>query len=142
MSSLLKSIELIEVPDPAAQVDFNHLFANHFGYRIIACTATLVTDATVANRRPLFRFTWGGVTIMSTQHTAVQIASQTMYYSLAPVGFNPGLINSTIYPVLPIATDIMLEAPAHFDVTTPALAATDQWSNIRILVERWAYRTV
>jgi len=101
-------------------------------WRVIGGRATLVTDATAANRRPHFVF--GG--IFDCFASVDQTASLTRTYSLGKYG---GLLDDVDDNdiLVPIPHDIWLPAGNTFVTLTTNLQAGDDWGTVFLDVEMY-----
>jgi hypothetical protein len=106
-------------------------------WRLLSLFAALVTNVNVANRRPVFLLgDAGSLTFFNASAPAVQAASLTTFYCLAPgLGFESAPDTSRVNVGIPVS--MMLGAGYHIDTLTTNLQAGDDWGAPSMLVEEW-----
>lgn len=128
-------LESVTVANPAAGSDWTYTVAAGTRERIVSVTATLTTSATVANRIPVITITQGGNIVYQASPTAAQTATTALTY-LFTSGLQPWT-GAGGQIVVPLPPNLFLTGGNTISVTTTALQAGDQWSNIRISHELW-----
>lgn len=124
------------VATPAAGADWVQAVPTGARWLLHGIYATLATAIAAGNRQPLLVFD-DGVNRVAAQNTAlVQAASLTNDWSWDPGTPSTGLFQSNVNEVdLPFP--VPLFAGWRVRTITGAIAAADQWSGIRLLVEEW-----
>lgn len=129
-------IRTITGTDPAAGADISETVPTGARWNLLAMRAQLVTDATAANRRALFRLTDGTTPFSQVRSELVQTASQTITYvwqrgvpSLNSSDDGFAMVQMPDLPTLG-AGFIILSA-------TVNLQAADNWAAPILIVEEW-----
>ncbi len=122
-------------PDPAAGAEWTITIPAGVRFRVRNIIATLVTDATVANRDLTIVFTCGGVVVQAATGPANQAASTTRRYSAFP-GSVRGPAASAPESILPIGELTMRSGDTIASVTT-GLVAGDNWGVATAYGERF-----
>lgn len=124
------------VTQPAAGADWVQAVPTGARWLLHGIYATLVTAVAAGNRQPILVFD-DGANKLAAQNTAlVQAASLTNDWSWDPASPSTGLFANSVNEVdLPFP--VPLFAGWRVRPITLNLAAADQWSGIRLLVEEW-----
>lgn len=111
--------------DPAANTEISVTVPGRAQWRVHAISAVLVTDATVANRRPRFTFSHQGRTYYSVAGQADHTASTTVRYSAAEGIAGDAQVASgrVVLPLPPL----MLLPGSVFETETANLQSGDNW---------------
>lgn len=132
----MHELRYLTVGNPAAGSDFNFVASNTQRVKILTITATLATDATVANRVP-------AIQILSTDKTVVydsasslsQAASLTNIWtwdhSMSGPGFS-GAYNGANVVSTNAFPDLILPHGWQVKVVTRLVDTSDQWSAIAV----------
>ena len=105
-------------------------------WRLLGLQATLVTDATVANRRPTVVITDDAdLDLFRFRGQADQAASLTMQHVFSPQQYLAGSDGARAHYVLP--PDTFLPQGWKFKTVTANIAAGDNWGAPQIWVEEW-----
>jgi len=129
------AIRAIVGTDPAAGAELSETVPAGARWRLLALNATLVTDANVANRRPVF-YVDDGTNVLLNVGTVTDITAS----STIPVNVHPGIgnpISSAGVHDVPLPPGLMLLAGYRIRTVTTLLQAGDNWSAPRLLVEEW-----
>lgn len=121
--------------DPVAGAEISETVPDRAIWRPIAWTATLVTNATAANRRVNLLFDTGVTVYHRLRAQIDQTASQTTLYSAS----NPGAGNDTpnVFAPLMGTMELRLREGHRIRTLTEALQAGDNWGAALLLVEQW-----
>jgi hypothetical protein len=120
--------------DPAAGAEISYTLPAGFRYQILSVQATLVTDATVANRFPALTINDGANDVAAYMAGTAQTATQTVAYQFAP-GLNS--YQASLRTHAPIAADMILKGGNIIKTVTTGIVAGDNWGIARIRVMRW-----
>lgn len=133
------AISPIAVSNPAPGADWSIAVTANERWRLRAFNAQLLTSATVANRQVQFRLFDSIFTMFLGPPSGNIPASTTAQVSGAAVATTSVVIATDI--AVPIPPDLVLTSQAGIvqsvGVQTINIQAADQWSNIRLHVERW-----
>jgi len=121
--------------DPGAGVEISHTVGDLRRGELRAMRFTLVTDATVANRRVLVEVVRSGNIIARTAAALVQTASLTFNYNVAPWGESGDNRNGEILVNFP--PGILLSSGDIIRTVTPGLQAGDNYSAALVTMEDW-----
>lgn len=121
--------------DPAAGVEISETVPTAARWRLVALTATLLTDATVANRTPAILIDDGTNTVYQSGYNGSIAASGGAQISW---GHGVGAFGSTSNgAIAPLPTELMLTPGYRIRSTTIALQAGDNWGAPRYTIEEW-----
>jgi hypothetical protein len=123
--------------NPAAGVEVHEAVPTGARWRLLSLFETLVTSATVANRRPVFLFgDASSFTFFNASAPVVQAASLTVFYCASPgLAFDTAPDATRVN--LGIPTSMLLGAGFTIDTLTTNLQAGDDWIAPSMLVEEW-----
>lgn len=121
--------------DQAANVDISETVPTNARWRIVSIDATLVADATVANRQVAMIIDDGTTQLMRTLASVAQTASQTVVYCFAEFGVFTA-VAGLIIPV-PLPTGLILLQGWRITTFTVLRQAGDNWGAPRLAVEEW-----
>lgn len=121
--------------NPAAGVEIVEAVPVNARWRILSFFATLVTDATVANRTVTFIVDDGANTLWRIAASAAQTASQTRNYEASASGGAGDLSDITFR--MPVPFPLLLGAGFRVRTSTAGIVAGDDWASPVILVEEW-----
>jgi hypothetical protein len=121
--------------DPAAGAEISETVPTGARWRLRGVVATLVTDATVANRQPSLVLDDGANVYARMPFDSAQVGTQTIAYSWA-CGGNPAN-GSTVARGMPLNDQAYLFQAHRFRTATAGLVAGDNWSAPVYLVEEW-----
>lgn len=121
--------------DPAAGAEVSETVPTGAVWRLVAFRATLVTDATVANRRVNLTIDDGTNTLLLKPPGADQAASLTYIYQADANGAAAALLSTT--QALPLPPDLFLRAGFRIRTATNSIQAGDNWAAPQLLVEEW-----
>lgn len=132
--SRLRAIpRIIPIPSPAAGADWSQQVPDGVMWRVVGCTAQLVTSATVSNREPMLHYGDGTTFPLRVSGGSAQTATQTVEYhwSIGASGFNglPG--TGKVQAALP---NMQISGAWVVRVVTSGLVAGDQWSAVSMYV--------
>lgn len=127
-------LDAIAGADPAAGVEWSITVPAGARWRVRSVTATLVTDATVANREPSIVFTADGAVVASVPSGVAHVASQTRRYSWFPQSVR-GAGAASLDVIVPIPA-LELRAGDTITSVTTALVAGDNWGAPIVYVDR------
>jgi len=125
--------------DPAAGVEATITVPDNSQWLVHAMTTNLVTDATVADRRVLFRPTRSGVVMFEAAPEIVQPASLTFFYQVADWGTSGGNRNGRI--LVPWPARVRLQPGDVITTETINLQAGDNLGPLQVYAEEWFLRT-
>lgn len=118
--------------NPAAGIEIIETVPTNTIWRLWGAYASLVTDATAANRRVKVLIDDGTNTVFPSDSSAVQIASQTEYYIIGP---HSGVVADHW---IPTPTGMLMLAGWRMQTSTTLIKAGDNWSAPQLTVEAWA----
>jgi hypothetical protein len=120
--------------DPAAGAEISYTLPAGYRYQILSVQATLVTDATAANRFPVLTINDGTNDVAGFAAGTAQTATQTVAYQ-----FGPGIAGyqASLRTHVPTATPLILKAGNIIKTVTAGIVAGDNWGIARICVMRW-----
>lgn len=121
--------------NPAAGVEISETVPTNALWRFISFFATLVTDATVANRNFRLILDDGTNTIQSVVNGTNITASLTQPVTVA-TGIFPQA-TAGVFMQTDIGADVLLPAGSRIRTSTIGLQAGDNWSAPLLLVEEW-----
>jgi len=122
--------------NPAAGVEISETVPTNARWRLIALLVQLVTDATVANRRPHFIVDDGVNTLFEVETGTDQAASQTIRYNFANTGYRVAVAAQNIaYLTAPFY--LPLFQGWRVRTSTVNLQAGDDYGAPQLLVEEW-----
>jgi hypothetical protein len=121
--------------DPGAGAEVSHTVFDNRRAELRCMQFTLLTDATVANRRVLVEVVRGGNVLFRTAAAVLQTASLTFNYNVAPWGESGDNRNGEILVNYPAG--ILLSAGDIIRTTTPGLQAGDNYSAALVTMEDW-----
>jgi hypothetical protein len=128
-------IRSITGTDPAAGVEISETVPTNARWRVFGVAATLVTDATVANREAALVLDDGTTVNSRSPSRFNHAASLTRLYSFAPQHRIVAVATDTTQtPPMP---DAILMGGARVRTITTNLQAGDNWSAPQLLVEEW-----
>lgn len=119
--------------NPAAGIEINDAVPTGARWRLYSWFATLVTDASVANRVVTLIIDDGAATLFTIDASAAQTASLSRNYSAYDTGVAPDLSGSTFRLPLPFPID--LAAGSRIRTSTALLQAGDNWGAAQMLIE-------
>jgi len=119
---------------PAAGVNIGYTVPAGQTWRIIACSAELVTSAAVANRRARIEMTSDSFVKAFGQSTIDQTASQTRRYCAANYGTVQSELAGTFIAVN-IPGGVLLPENSTIFTQTINIQAGDQWTGMSLLAE-------
>jgi hypothetical protein len=123
--------------DVAAGVAWTETVPAGKSWRVFAIRASLVTDATVSNRRVTVTATLASSIIFKSTDESVQAASVTHAYNIAPQQGH-AVANLDHYLPLPICDDWVLPAGTVIASVTDNLQAGDNWGVPVFFVEEFS----
>ncbi len=127
-----------DTADPAAGAQLDYFIPSAQSWKIFFANMTLVTDATVANRRLHVNFVDSGGSICRCIASVDQAASVTRNYSIAPY---PSLLtagdNTDI--LIPMPTNIILRGDSEITTTVTNMAVGDNLSIMKIYHEKYYF---
>jgi hypothetical protein len=129
------AIRLVVGTDPGAGAEISETVPTGARWRLLAMRATLVTDATVANRFPILNFDDGATIFASADAPAAQAASLTWNWTTGGAVQRAAATVST--PAWAVPTPPILLPGYRIRTTTSALVAGDNWGAPQLLVEEW-----
>jgi hypothetical protein len=121
--------------DPAAGAEISLTVPTNVRYRLIFARFSLVTDATVADRRVHVQVDDGNTLLLELAAADVQAAGLTRNYNCAIDGFARAAQGSEIF--LPLPADLLLFQAWRFRTLTTNLQAGDNFSVVRLITEEW-----
>lgn len=121
--------------DPAANVEISETVPTDARWLLHGFRATLVTDATVANRRVHLIVDDGATILLDVVAPDVQAASLTRNYNGSAFGYAVAAQDSELYLALPVP--IPLPPGGRVRTNTTNRAAGDNWGAPQLLVEEW-----
>lgn len=121
--------------DPGAGAECSETVPTGARWRLLAWTATLVTDATVANREPVLVVDDGALVLFQAAAGLNHAASTTRAYSAAHGTARAAIATAQVVNI-PIA-DLILPAGARIRTLTSGIVAGDNWGAPQLLVEEW-----
>jgi len=128
-------LRLVLGTDPAAGSEVVETVPTNAVWRILSVRVSLVTDSTVANRRPALYLDDGTTTLFVLRAAAVQAAGLTRTYHFIRSFPNPTLDDtSQQYIWLP---DIKLRGGYRIRTSTENLQAGDDYTQPVLLMEEW-----
>lgn len=128
-------IRTIVGTDPAANVQISETVPTNARWKLLALYATLVTDATAANRRVFYQFDDGVSEFYQTAAASDQVASLTRRHILGAAGHGHDVFSTTYLHPLPIP--LLLREGYRIRTATTGMQAGDNWSAPVMLVEEW-----
>lgn len=129
------AIRLVSGTDPNVGSEITETVPTGARWRVLGFRASLVTDATAANRAVTLLCVDVGGNVFEHRAAAVQAASLTGNYSATAAGYGTTIASNTI--MIPIAPNIVLLAGAQIKTFTSSLQVGDDWTAPKILVEEW-----
>lgn len=123
--------------DPAAGAQISYNIPNYQQWRIIGGCITLVTDATVANRRLHLKIDHGVNQMLDFFCNYDQTASLTKKYTFAAVAGNLTSQDDNDV-IIPIPPNLLLPAGAKFQTTITGGVAGDDLDLLRLWVEQFS----
>jgi len=128
-------IRSITGADPAAGVEISETVPAGARWRLMSLRASLTTDASVANRRPVFTLDDGAAVYYSigssadipASNTIPIIASQAASPSQSAAGHN----------TVPLPPGLVMSAGHRIRTVTTSFQAGDNWTAPQMLVEEW-----
>lgn len=126
-------IRSITGTDPAAGVEISDTVPTGARWKLFAWRATLVTDATAANRLPALVIDDGTTEIYRAVSTTNHTASLTWAYNAAIAGAAAAQSASNVGLILPAS--LVLLAGYRIRTVTAAIVAGDNWGAPQLLVE-------
>jgi hypothetical protein len=129
-------IRSITGSNPAAGAEISETVPTGAQWRLLAFRATLVADATVLSRTPVFTVDDGTSTVWDDENFAALSAGQTGLYSRAlhQSGRGWGGASGSVGSGLPL---LILPAGYRVRTGTIQLQAGDNWSAPQLMVEEW-----
>lgn len=121
--------------DPAAGAEFSETVPTAARWRFHSLYATLVTDATAANRYPTLVFDDGANIVQRSVVASPTPASSTFMYTFAPYGSPMGTGSTSFAGVIP--GDVNLPAAYRIRSITTGMVVGDNWGPPQLLVEEW-----
>lgn len=121
--------------DPAAGAEISETVPTNARWRPIALRFRLVTDATVANRRPGIVLDDGATAYFVSQAGSVQTASLTYDYNAGTLGFTQGVFSLDQW--IPLPHYLLMPGGHRIRTSTVNLAAGDNYGAPQLLVEEW-----
>lgn len=118
--------------NPAANTEIIETVPANTIWRLWGAYATLVTDATAANRRVKVVIDDGSNTVFASDASAVHVASQTEAYIIGP---RAGVVADHW---IPTPTGMLMMAGWRMQTSTTLLKAGDNWSAPQLTIEAWA----
>ncbi len=118
--------------NPAADTEIIETVPSNTIWRLWGAYATLVTDATAANRRVKVLIDDGTNTLFASDASAVHTASLTEAYIIGP---HAGVVGDHWIPTPP---GMLMLAGWRMQTSTTLLKTTDNWSAPQLTVEAWA----
>jgi len=129
-------IRLVTISNPAAGAEIVITQDARVRWEIKSLMYTFVTDGTVANRESEVIFTVGAVEWLRLMPRGKQLASLTDIYSWYPgskgVKGDAATVQGHILP-----GNLRFNNQVVISTDTVAMAAGDQYSNVRMIVEEW-----
>ena len=123
---------------PAAGADFAFAFPLNTRNWIHSCSATLTTNATAANRIPVFTLLdYAGNIVWQVAPTAAQAASLVYIYDLGEALTLSADANANKILPLPEEAYVYGAGLSVLKSVTANLQGTDQWSGVTMVYERW-----
>jgi len=120
---------------PAPGVEISEIVGNQRRWNLLSLSATLTTNATVANRFPGFALDDGTNSLWFIRSNTAQVAGSFQGYKAGPGSqFYNDTQNNTI---IPFPSPSLLSSGFHIKSTTVGLQAGDQWSAPQYLVQEW-----
>lgn len=136
-STLLEGeLGVINGTDPAAGNETSVDCPTGFKLRVRAITFTLVTSATVANRRVHVKITNYGADVYEFISSIDQAAGTTRKYTLMPIG-GAGTYGDDNDIIIPIPENITLKESDQIITSTTNLQVGDNFSSTVALIERY-----
>lgn len=125
----------VSVANPAAGADWSLVVPANLRWSILGVQATLVTNATVANRAPSLQIQDPVGHGYDVTAPGAQAASQTIIWNWTPGGPEKTIVGVDASATLGVPTKV---GPAWVIRTvTSLLQAGDQWSTISLVFEEW-----
>lgn len=121
--------------DPAAGAEISETVPTNARWRLIAFTAVLVSDATVAARQPVVTFDDGANVFYRAGSNATQAASLSGRWTAAAVGSMGATTGAD--QNIPTPDTLMLPGGARIRTSTTNLQAGDNWGAPMLHVEEW-----
>ena len=121
--------------DPAAGVEISVAVPTYARWKLYSLRATLVTDATVANRIVNFGMTDGAAGLMYLSGVTTQAGSLSYDYYFANYGFLPAPVSNSVFLNLPLLGQLYQGWQVGTD--TILLKAGDNWGAPQMMVEEW-----
>lgn len=122
--------------NPTANAELSDSVTSGQAWRLMSVRFTLVTDATVVNRRVHFTVSTGGVVVLDAFSEVEQTASQTINYTCAPFGALPDSADDNDI-LIPIPPDLIVTGGIVLGTSTTGRVAGDDFSAPSFFVEQW-----
>jgi len=120
--------------NPAAGANFTYTIPTAENWLINSVCFQLLTNATVATRRPQFTAGLGATFSLFTTETTGQTASQTLQWAFMLGHLETATTDARVGKNLPY---VLLTAGLTLYIQITAMQAGDQLSNIIIMYEKW-----
>ena len=128
-------IRSITGTDPAAGDEISETVPSGARWKLLALQATLVTDATVANRGPRLTFDDGTTECYSSDAAEVQAASVTRVFAAGQGTQRLAVVGNRASWQWPVG--VLLLAGWRIRTSTSALQVGDNWGAPQLVVEEW-----
>lgn len=128
-------IRQITGTDPAAGVEISETVPSNARWRLLEFRASLVTDATVANRVVAVMLDNGTTVFHAVDGNYNHTASLNADYQLFSYGALGVQQNGRVY--LPMPTPLLMPGGARVRTSTVNIQAGDNWGAPQLLVEEW-----
>lgn len=125
------TIKSITGTDPVAGSEISETVPANTIWRFWGAVASLVTDATVANRRVKVLIDDGTTTVFPSDSSSVQAASQTESYIIGP---HAGVVADHWIPTPP---GMLVLAGWRVQTSTTLIKTGDNWGAPQLTVEEW-----
>lgn len=130
-------VRAVQGADPAAGVEPSITVPTGARWRVLAFSAQLVTDATAANRFPMFEVNDPtlAANVYRAAPAAAQAASLTQAYQVGPHGVVAAVVNGLV--MMPSPVELHVFAGQILRFTTTNIQAGDNWTAPLAIVEEW-----
>lgn len=131
------SLDLIDIPQPAAGTDFSVTLEERYTYSIFSVSFTNTTSATVLNRLIHLHFFLGDRLLVIRPHTFAQSASKTFFYNFVNGGVDVNLGSALNIVTFELPSGIIFPGGTRILSSSAPVDGTDQISNIFLYVQKW-----
>jgi hypothetical protein len=129
------AVRSITGTDPAANTESSETVPTGARWQLRLWSATLVTDANVANRVAILTVDDGTTVLGRFAPASLQAASLSYSYTFCDIGVGASLFSGAVTQAAPMP--IQLPAGSRIRTVTASMQATDNWGAPQLLVEEW-----